>query len=220
MAIISVEGNIGAGKSTLLAALAGAGATVVPEPISEWCRPALPDGSSMLQAYYSDRSRNALAFQMFAMLTRAQQVRGAGMSACDCLFTERNSWSDYELFGRPMHEAGLLNDADWCAYTAWFEAITAEDGLLGLPRPSGIVYLSSTPSTCARRIAGRAREGEGSIDGAYLELLHQAHVRYIERQTATGCSVFVVDADAQESDLESMARTARAIVDWASALRT
>ena len=221
--IISVEGNIGAGKSTLLKALADVpGVRVIAEPIEEWCRPALPGGSSMLEAYYADQPRNAMAFQMFAMLTRAQQLRGvvaSGAGSGALVFTERNSWSDYELFGRPMHASGLLNDADWCAYTAWFEAITADGGgLLGLPKPSGIVYLRSTPGTCARRVAGRARAGEGSIDGPYLEMLDSAHARYIERQRGLGTEVFVLDADAHANDAGELAETSRRIVEWAAGL--
>ena len=229
--IVSLEGNIGAGKSTLLRSLAEVGGVrVVPEPIEAWCAPALPGGGSMLQAYYADKRGTALAFQMYAMLTRAQQLRAAAAEGAEgaegalgaLVVVERNSWSDYELFGRPMHASGLLNDAEWHTYTAWFHAITdgaggaGGAGLLGVPRPNGIVYLASNPDTCARRIRSRSRDGEADIDRGYLEMLHDAHTRYVDEQILAGTPVFVVDGNALGADRESQLRTAREIVAWSA----
>lgn len=230
--LVSIEGNIGAGKSTLLRALADVGArqvAVVPEPVDMWCSPVLPGGTSMLQAYYGDKQRNALAFQMFAMLTRAQQLREVcGRCTSGVVVTERCSWSDYELFGRPMHNTGLLNDAEWHTYSAWFQAITAtsptthnkeeEHGMLGLQKPAGVVYLASNPDVCAARIASRARDGEDDIEHAYLELLHDAHVSYIDAQIAAGTPVHVVDATKLGLDKQSQHRAARDVLTWAATL--
>ena len=208
--LISLEGNIGAGKSTLLRELAALGepdVVVVQEPVGLWCEPALPDGRSMLDAYYGDRKGNALAFQMYAMLTRVQQLaevsRLAETTPGLVIVTERSSWSDYELFGRPMRDSGLLGDAEWHAYTAWFEAVTrgrtdaggeAQKGLRGglpgvgvLMRPSGTAYLRCSPSKCLERVNRRARSAEdGTVDVGYLEMLHDAHERYVRGASPPG----------------------------------
>jgi deoxyadenosine/deoxycytidine kinase len=215
--IFSVEGNIGAGKSTLLAEVArlhaerererggklGFELRTVSEPIEDWTTPVLPNGQSMLQAFYHPQqpspspspstseeapaasSNNAMAFQMFAMLARLQQMREAtavqvqeGASASQrpvVVVTERGPWSDAELFGVPMHEGKLLTDAEWHAYSAWHAHARQ------LWQPEGTVYLRSTPDKSAQRINLRSRRGEEAIDPAYLEKLHATHEAYIAR---------------------------------------
>jgi deoxyadenosine/deoxycytidine kinase len=195
--LISLEGNIGAGKSTLLRRIEALGlpnVVVMQEPVDTWLAPVLPPPGGtgarigMLDAYYADRKGAALAFQMFAMLTRVRQIaevsrRLADLSDDVIVITERCSGSDFELFGRPMRDAGLLTDAEWHAYGAWHDAMTDAAGPLvpaHMLRPSGVVYLRCEPTTCARRIASRARQSEADMDMAYLDMLHVAHEGYAE----------------------------------------
>lgn len=82
--LMTLEGNIGAGKSTLLhavAALDHADIVVVQEPVDLWCEPSLPDGTSMLAAYYSAPAKTAMAFQMYTMLTRARSCASDTLSS-------------------------------------------------------------------------------------------------------------------------------------------
>jgi deoxyadenosine/deoxycytidine kinase len=242
--IYSIEGNIGAGKSTLLhelerlhAARGGAegcgfALRVLAEPVDEWCKPVLPGGESMLQAYYrgsegaaasaalraegegqaegasmsrststsrsrSRSTRDALAFQMFAMLTRVQQVEQAVREATDaadggaprpCIIaTERGPWSGAELFGRPMHAAGLLSDAEWHTYMSWFTHTNAWT-------PAGMVYLRSTPEVSAARVRERARQGEETIDLAYLTMLHVTHDSCAQLRVAVAAAAAAAEA--------------------------
>jgi deoxyadenosine/deoxycytidine kinase len=92
--------------------------------------------------------------------------------------------------------------------------------MLGLQKPAGVVYLASNPDVCASRIASRARNGENDIDHAYLELLHDAHVSYIDAQIASGTPVHVVDATTLGLDTQSQHRAARAVLSWAAELIT
>jgi deoxyadenosine/deoxycytidine kinase len=222
--LVSVEGNIGAGKSTLLRELqrraaAGDGGEggehafdliVVPEPIEEWTDPVLPEGVGMLQAYYdgigiggdsgcgsgssSGGSNNALAFQMFAMLTRVRQIEGAMATAASraqrptVVVTERGPWSDAELFGVPMRDAGLLTPAEWHAYWSWFCHVRERW------RPDATVYLRSTPDVSAARVRSRSRPGEEAVDVPYLERLHAAHDAYVER-SCDPAATLRLDAD-------------------------
>ena len=225
--LVSLEGNIGAGKSTLLRTLAALGepdVVVVQEPVDRWCAPVLPGGRSMLAAYYGDRWGSALAFQMYAMLTRVQQLaevsRLAEARPGLIVVTERSSWSDYELFGRPMREAGLLDDAAWHTYTAWFEAATSPGGLPaigGLMHPSGIAYLSCTPDKCLERVERRARRAEeGAVDTEYLGILHDAHERYVAGSASKGAPVLRIYGDLDGD--EAVGRAARELLVWCRGL--
>jgi deoxycitidine kinase len=200
--LITVEGVIGAGKSTLLAEIGRLDrpdVIVLQEPVSRWCEPVLPSGKSMLEAYYSDKKANALSFQMYAMLTRVQQLSELLASVgpeVRFVIAERGSWSDYEVFGRPMREAGLLSETEWCTYTAWFEAVTV--GVLSPPiRPSGVVYIRADPEVCLGRIKKRDRHGEEEIGTKYLTLLNGAHEDYIASVKA---DVLVIDGNREGED--------------------
>ena len=206
--LVTVEGSIGAGKSTLLKKLAEArkDVIVVQEPVSTWSKPVLPDGSSMLEAYYARPKETSMAFQMFAMLTRVQQISDAVERAkatnARFIVTERCSWSDYEIFGRPMHEMGVLSDADFFTYTSWFHSVTdVGSGFIGGIRPSALFYLRCPPETCLARIKGRDRKGEEKISLEYLEKLHEAHERYSyeSRKEGSGFDLVNVVEIAHES---------------------
>ena len=119
---VSLEGNIGSGKSTLLSAIARASAdlTVLQEPVDEWSRPVI-GGDGMLQLFYADPARRAFAFQMFVLLSRARQAALVEEhSGGGAVLTERCTASDFELFGRPMYEAGAMDDAEWATYRGWY----------------------------------------------------------------------------------------------------
>ena len=230
--LVSLEGNIGAGKSTLLRRIEALGLSdvvVMQEPVDAWCEPVLPpnghNGTSMLDAYYADRRGAALAFQMFAMLTRVRQLAdvsarvAAAGGRVAVVVTERCSGSDFELFGRPMHDAGLLSDAEWHTYRAWHDAMmgTADGGLAPphLLRPSGVAYLRCDAETCATRIATRARPGEaGRVDAAYLGMLHDAHERYVYHHSVR-MPMLQLDGGMAEADVDAAAAS---LVAWARGL--
>lgn len=219
--LVSVEGNIGAGKSTLLRRIEALGlpdVVVVQEPVGVWCEPVLPGGRSMLDAYYDDRSANALAFQMYAMLTRHRQhaeISRRRMPAAGThplvIVTERCSGSDFALFGRPMKAAGMFNDAEWHAYSSWHDALTEVAREQGHLMPSGVAYLRVSPDECAERVATRARAAEGGksgVDRAYLDMLHEAHEAYV----ASSSTVDVLElADNAQEDAERVVRWARGL---------
>jgi deoxyadenosine/deoxycytidine kinase len=224
--LVTLEGNIGSGKSTLLhavEALDHADVVVVQEPVDLWCAPALPDGQSMLKAYYSAPAKTAMAFQMYTMLTRVQQIaksviharaKAAASGRNVVVLTERCSWSDYEIFGRPMRDLGILSDAEWFTYTAWFKAVTDVGGgptvgesVRGI-RPTGLVYLRCSAEKCIDRITERARSGEQDIDVAYVRRLHVAHETYVAsaREPGSGYkSVLEIDGSAEGTDAVQIA---------------
>lgn len=220
--LVTVEGGIGAGKSTLLKSikdLCRDDIVVLQEPVDRWCAPVTSTGESMLESYYADRKGVALAFQMFAMLTRVQQLHELLHHHDDkvaIVISERGSWSDYEIFGRPMHESGLLSEVDWHVYSAWFESVTR--GALSPPvKPSGVAYLRTNPAVCRGRISKRGRHGEEDIDLDYLGLLHDAHETYVSNFEKNGGNVLEIDATVDLDEAGSR-ELALKIVAWAEGL--
>lgn len=214
MRVFSVEGNIGAGKSTLLAQLSQLPEVrVIQEPVERWTA-AVPGlgNRSALDMLYDDPSRNGFAFQMLALLTRLEQMAfyDNGVST---VFSERGPWSDAEVFGSTMHACGHLTDEEWHVYGCWSSALS-HGRLLGLPKPSGIVYLRSSPTVCAERIRMRGRPAEASIRLDYLQKLHDAHERHVAGQIAQGVPVLVVDSDSLRDDSVSQVNAALRIMEW------
>jgi deoxyadenosine/deoxycytidine kinase len=196
--LVSLEGNIGSGKSTILAAISkrmdaaidGARVTVLQEPVDRW------SSTGMLQAYYNDPKRNGFAFQMFVMLSRVEQwqklrSKGGGVAAAAVL-SERCIASDFELFGQPMRNAGIIDDVQWTTYSAWTEHIRSNcDGA----EAAAVIYLRVSPEVSIRRITTRGRPGEEAIDGAYIEMLHAAHEQWIARLQRDGARILTLDGD-------------------------
>ena len=192
---MSLEGNIGSGKSTLLAAISSrlkddalVDMTLLQEPVDRW------SGTGMLEAYYNDPKRNGFAFQMFVMLSRIeqwQQLHGCSDNS-GVVLSERCIASDFELFGRPMRDAGIIDDVQWTTYSAWTEHVrrncTGAEAV-------AVIYLRVSPNVSIHRIATRGRPGEDAIDTSYIELLHTAHEEWIARLRAKGTVVLVLNGD-------------------------
>ena len=195
---VTLEGNIGCGKSTLLHHLELMGnVNVVTEPVAEWCRPVLPNGQGMLQAYYANPFANGFAFQMYVLLSRARQSRI--LAACGDtrpILMERCMSSDFELFGKTQKHDGLMSDEQWTAYHGWHEELSST-----LPfgaQPPAIIYMRCDPEVCFRRVTTRGRKGEHVIDEECLRNLHQAHETWVAG--LKGTRVLVLDANEDGDD--------------------
>jgi deoxyadenosine/deoxycytidine kinase len=179
---------------------------VATEPVEEWCRPVLPNGSGMLQSVYANPAANGFAFQMFVLLSRVRQADA--LAACGDtrpVLMERCMSSDFELFGKTLRRDGLMSDEQWTAYCAWHGEMSSKLRF-GAP-PQAIVYMRCDPAVCIRRIKERGREGERVIDEKYLYDLHQAHETWVSSlQGNDRTRVLILDAS-QDGD-EAIARIA------------
>jgi deoxyadenosine/deoxycytidine kinase len=198
MRIVSVEGNVGSGKSSLLAALSarledgdfkGLDVKVLQEPVHEWCSPVLPDGRSMLEAFYSDPSKYAFPFQMHVLFSRYRQA--ASLAEDAIVVTERCIESDMELFAKAGLERGLIDDVEWVAYTSWHE--WASRTICGNVE---YVYLRTSPKVCMDRVRARNRHGEEDVTLDYLESLNDRHDAWLLRgEEKRACIVLDGDED-------------------------
>jgi deoxyadenosine/deoxycytidine kinase len=177
--ILSINGNIGSGKSTLVSELASKlkrSVVTLLEPIEKWAEPVLEDGHSMLGAFYLDPEKNALAFQMYVLITRVHQIEEALLrTEYDALIIiERGPWFDLELMARPMYVSGLLSEIEWKSYNMLNDLMVSR-----LPKIDAIVYLRTGVAECTARIKSRDRVDErGRIDVSYLTAVHDAHDAY------------------------------------------
>ena len=173
-AIITVEGNIGAGKTTFLESLRTRlpFVKVLLEPVGEWISTKNSEGKSILQLFYEDKKRWSMTFQLYAFLSRLEDMKRL-LKECEkaevaegepyIILTERSVLTDRFVFAEMLHKQGFLDELEWNLYLKWFHAYAADVPI------QGILYLSTSASTSKERIGIRNREGEASISAEYLD---------------------------------------------------
>jgi deoxyadenosine/deoxycytidine kinase len=179
--IITLDGNIGAGKSTLLDAIKEhlPSVTVIPEPVGEWMTMTNEHGESLLKLFYKDKRRWAYTFQNAAILTRllhTQRILSTWKHTpgkLPIIITERSVLTDRHVFADMLHADGIIDDLEWRLYLKWYEAYAAD-----LPI-RGIIHLNTSTTTSSSRIKIRGRDGEESIELAYLEQLDTQHNKWV-----------------------------------------
>ena len=170
MKIFSIEGNIGSGKSTLINFLKESDLDVyyLPEPVDLWNEIKDSSGVTILEKYYQDQKKYAFPFQMMAYISRISQIKSI---KCDSIvITERCVFTDREIFAKMLYDKGLIEEIEYTIYLKWFDEFKVDI--------DGIMYLQTSPHTCATRIKTRNRKGE-TIPIEYLIDCHEYHERWI-----------------------------------------
>lgn len=190
--VYSIEGNIGSGKSTLLQLLRShiPSMVVSPEPIGEWQR---IGAHNILDAYYRDSQRWAYSFQIYALLTRMNQLyrilrshNGHGL-----LFTERSIAADRAIFARLIQQEGQLTPMEYEMYLRTYEDLGKLADLQLIHRP---IYLRTAPEVCLERMHRRARSEEASVGLDYLNKIHKLHEDWLGGEfTVEGTLEFETD---------------------------
>lgn len=122
--IFSIDGNIGSGKTTLLHKLGEAfpDYEIIDEPVGDWLALKGTDGRSLLETFYTDKTRWGYSFQTMAFITRFLNISRAldkcggavGTNPRPKIFiTERSVLTDKHVFAKMLHEEGALNDLEW-----------------------------------------------------------------------------------------------------------
>ncbi len=169
-----LEGNIGAGKSTLLKLIEQylPTLTVIPEPTNKWQHVGNED-TNILNLFYKDTKRWAYTFQSYAFISRVQSILEfqATQPTNTISVLERSVYCDRFCFAKNCYEAGLMSEIEWQIYKEWFAWLVESH----VPKPSGFIYLRTTPLTCHNRSLKRGRTEESGIPLTYFEALHQKH---------------------------------------------
>ncbi len=173
---IVFDGNIGCGKSSVLKLLVDKSTIdlhVYNEPLNDW--------SKWLDLFYSDMEKYSFGFQM--------RVLKSHLDKKDILngIFERSPLSCQNVFGKLLHEDGMLNDIEWSLTNEF----NNDYGWL----PDIVIYLKCDPELCFERIKNRNRSNEKSIELDYLKRLHNKY-----EELYTNCkNVKVVTIDASKS---------------------
>lgn len=179
---IIVDGNIGAGKSSLIAALKqalqerGLRVKSFPENVDAWLR------MDILQSLYDPRleprlrSICAAAFQLlgpvYDQIKRTSATQGAQV-----LIQERCEGSAREVFLRacqdPRYKLATMDKDHAAVVREISRAIPDAAGTRTLR-----LCLHVPAAECARRVAARARQGEGRLSTADLECLEDYYLAF------------------------------------------
>lgn len=174
-----LEGNIGAGKSTLLRLLEEKlGADIINEPLSKWQK--VNDQENLLDLFYKDTKRWAYTFQSYAFISRIQAILEQlnKNETSNTKILERSVYSDRFCFAKNCFEAGVMSSLEWQIYQDWFEWLVGSY----MPKPSGFIYLRTTPDISHQRLTKRNRSEEGGVTLEYLESLHNKHEDWLVHQ--------------------------------------
>lgn len=209
-----LEGNIGAGKSTLLRLLGESlPIDVLFEPTDKWQK--IGAGGNLLDLFYKDTKRWAYTFQSYAFVSRVQSIveqQHLPYSHATQIL-ERSVYCDRFCFAQNCYEAGLMSPLEWQIYQEWFTWLVESY----TQRPSGFIYLKTSPKVCFERLTKRSRSEEAGIPLSYLEALHNKHEDWLVHKTniidyLKNVPVLVLDCDMDfENDRERLTDHVKAV---------
>jgi deoxyadenosine/deoxycytidine kinase len=174
--LIYLEGNIGSGKTTLLdLCREHEDLEIIEEPVGKWQN---FYNHNMLQLIYTDkRPEMQLIFQIMANLSRLDQLNQI-KSMNKTIMMERSLLSGYQIFSKAAGARGELKDLEM-NMLHFMDKIFTENKLGEFCKPDLIIYLRTDPEICLERIQHRGRHEERGINLQYLNLLHQAHDKWL-----------------------------------------
>ncbi len=193
-----IEGNIGAGKSTFLRLLEDRlPAQIVYEPVDQWQHAAA--GENLLDHFYKDTKRWAYTFQSYAFITRIMRQYTKALQGTSLpQILERSVYSDRYCFAKNCFEMETMSALEWSLYQDWFDWLVENYA----PRPSGFIYLRTSPEMCYLRLKKRARSEESAVPLSYLESLHTKHEEWLIKQNNIATSLKAVPVLILEKDKE------------------
>jgi len=173
-----VEGNIGVGKSTFVKLMqAQLGFHGVFEPCNRWQE--VGGAGNLLEQFYTNPTRWAYTFQTYAFVTRIlEHKEQAQRSTSPVHLLERSVFSDRYVFAKYCFELGYMNTLEWKLYQEWFAWLVDTY----MTKPTGFIYLRTTPEICMARMALRNRHEEQQVPRSYIEGIHEKHEGWLIRQ--------------------------------------
>jgi len=165
---IVIEGPIGVGKTSLARRLAQ---TFESELLLEG-----PEDNPFLERFYQDPVNAALPTQLYFLTQRVQQMRELRQGE---LFSPVRV-SDFLMEKDYLFAQLTLNDDELKLYEQIYEHMVQE-----VPRPDLVIYLQAPIDVLQRRISGRGRQYERTIENGYLEKLSDAYTEFFYNYRAS-----------------------------------
>lgn len=201
-----VEGNIGAGKSTFLQLIKQnlPELNVVFEPVNIWHNN--EHGKSLLHSFYSDTKRWAYTMESFTLINRTFENNQIKLSQSYATIAERSIYSGYYCFAKNSYANGFMERLEWNIYEKWFKFLTTHHSY---QKPTGFIYLRTTPSTAYARIIKRNRLAENLISFDYINQIHSRHeellMLYKDQERHISAPILILDANVDfENDPQAM----------------
>jgi deoxyadenosine/deoxycytidine kinase len=192
--VVSVDGIIGGGKSTLLKELSSVGSirtrrvVVVQEEVNDWV------DQGILKLFYEDPERNAFAFQLHVLCSRAKRLHRAIEENPDAIIvTERTASSDY-MFAEMLFDSNKISSFEFKIYQMVYRNMR-EINL------SARVFLKCSPEEALKRCVARSREGEEKITLEYLEQIEKYMNEFFDEHDETPMPILAVSTEIDLNDL-------------------
>ena len=177
-------------------------------------------GESLLEVFYRDRTRWSYTFQSCALLSRFQNIERTiqnkilsenpdKITARDVFITERCLDTDLNVFTKMLHHEGSMDQLEFDIYFRLFSHLKSTSTPLG-----GIIYVSTDPNNCLKRIAGRNRPGEEKISLEYLENLHRCQTEWL-----SSCDVPILDCSDTDAIAKDLSTFIKKIIDTPEVIR-
>lgn len=122
----------------------------------------------MLEEFYADASRVAVAFQSYVGLTMAK--RNEVTYTMPIVLAERSIESGKHCFIPLQKELGLIHSTDEIVLQELMEYFIQKTR-----KPDLILYLRCDPNVALERIQRRGRQEEKNVSGDYIQRLHRYH---------------------------------------------
>jgi deoxyadenosine/deoxycytidine kinase len=167
--VILIEGQIGVGKTTI--------GMIIEKRygIPLYRELANPDTLSLLDRFYTDKTRWAFTLQIHFLNERFRMIKEIFRNGGGVL--DRSIFGD-RIFAEMLHEDGDMSDEEFNTYS------TLLDNMLEhVQHPQLLIYLDSTVDTALERIKRRNRGLEAGIPRDYLESLNARYLDWYDGYT-------------------------------------
>lgn len=165
---IVIEGPIGVGKTSLARRLSQ---TFESELLLEG-----PEDNPFLERFYQDPVNAALPTQLYFLTQRVQQMRDLRQGE---LFSPVRV-SDFLMEKDYLFAQLTLTDDELSLYEQIYEQMVTE-----IPQPDLVIYLQAPIDVLHKRISGRGRNYERTIESGYLEKLSEAYTEFFYNYKAS-----------------------------------
>lgn len=192
--LVVILGNIGSGKTTLTKNVNETFGKVLslPEPVAIWKE------CGILQDFYDNMEKKALAFQMFAFATRAAQFKGIEWLNYDFCLADSHIIADQHVFTKNLVGMQKMTEKESDQYS-----IFCQNWKTLVPEmvPNKWIYLQTSAETCMERIKKRRRPEEEKITADYLRGLQFNFESMIEMPEIKE-NLVVIDAEEDEETVK------------------
>ena len=177
---------------------------IIFEPVNVWHTN--EHGKSLLQNFYSDTKRWAYTMENFTLINRVFENSKIKSENPHTTIAERSIYSGYYCFAKNSYLTGFMERVEWNIYEKWFQFLTAHNNY---PKPTGFIYLRTTPSTAYARIIKRSRSAENLISFDYISKIHSRHedllIHNKDQAHHINAPVLILDADLDfENDTQAL----------------